>query len=56
MTTDEEYAIQHNERYFDGKGKVISMDVDGSDVLQSPTGDPEEAIYAPMEYSIDIKY
>ena len=55
VTNDEKYAVQHNERYFDGRGKVISMDVDGRDVLMSPTGDPEEAIYAPLEYSIDIK-
>jgi hypothetical protein len=55
VTTDERYAIQHNDMYFDGKGKIISMDVDGRDVLVSPTGNYEEAIYAPLKYSIDVK-
>jgi len=41
--------------YFDGKGRIISMDVDGRDVLVSPTGNYEEAIYAPLKYSIDVK-
>lgn len=55
VTTDKKYAIEHNNRYFNGKGKIISMNVDGRDVLVSPTGNYEEAIYAPLEYSIDIK-
>jgi hypothetical protein len=55
VTTDEKYAIEHNNRYFNGRGKIISMNVDGRDVLVSPTGDSEEAIYAPLKYSIDIK-
>ncbi len=55
VTTDERYAIEHNDRYFNGKGKIISMDVDGKDVLVSPTGNYEEAIYAPLKYSIDVK-
>lgn len=55
VTTDKKYAIQHNNRYFGGKGKIISMDVDGRDVLLSPTGNYEEAIYAPLKYSIDVK-
>lgn len=55
VTTKKEYAIKHNEMYFNGKGKVISMNVDGKDVLISPTGDREEAIYAPLNYSIDIE-
>lgn len=55
VTTDESYAINHNERYFNGKGTILSMDVDGRDVLVSPTGNYEEAIYAPLKYSIDIK-
>lgn len=55
VTTDKKYAIEHNNRYFNGNGKVISMDVNGRDVLQSPTGNYEEAIYAPLEYSIEIK-
>lgn len=55
VTTDEKYAIRHNNMYFDGRGKIISMDVDGKDVLVSPTGNHEEAIYAPLKYSIDVK-
>jgi len=55
VTTDEKYAIEHNNRYFNGNGKVISMDVNGRDVLVSPTGNNEEAIYAPLQYSIDVK-
>lgn len=55
VTTDEEYAIEHNNRYFNGAGKIISMDVNGRDVLVSPTGNSEEAIYAPLRYSIDVK-
>ena len=56
VTTEEKYAIEHNDRYFNGKGKIIEMDVNGRDVLVSPTGDREEAIYAPLELSLDIKY
>ena len=55
VTTDEKYAIEHNNRYFDGRGKIISMDVNGRDVLVSPTGNHEEAIYAPLKFSIEIK-
>lgn len=55
VSVDEKYAIEHNNRYFNGKGKIIEMVVDGKDVLVSPTGDREEAIYAPMKYSVDIK-
>jgi len=55
VTTDENYAINHNNKYFDGNGKIISMVVNGRDVLVSPTGNYEEAIYAPLKYSIDIK-
>lgn len=54
VTTDESYAEEHNKRYFDGKGKIISMNVDGRDVLVSPTGNYEEAIYAPLKYSENI--
>jgi len=56
VTTDRKYAIEHNDRYFDGNGKVIEMEVDGKDVLVSPTGNDEEAIYAPLEDSIDVNY
>jgi hypothetical protein len=55
VTTDEKYAIEHNNRYFNGNGKIISMVVNGRDVLVSPTGNKEEAIYAPLKYSIDVK-
>jgi hypothetical protein len=55
VTTDEQYAIEHNNRYFNGRGKIISMNVNGRDVLVSPTGNNEEAIYAPLKYSIDVK-
>lgn len=54
VTTEEEYAIRHNEKYFNGDGYILSMNVDGKDVLVSPTGNSEEAIYAPLEYSIDV--
>ena len=56
VTTDEKYATEHNNRYFDGKGVVISEDVNGEDVLASPTGNYEEAIYAPLKYSIDVEF
>lgn len=55
VTADEKYAIQHNNKYFDGKGEIISMYADGRDVLVSPTGNYEEAIYAPMELSGPLK-
>ena len=55
VTTDEKYAVEHNNRYFNGNGNVISDIVDGRDVLVSPTGNNEEAIYAPVNYSIDFK-
>lgn len=54
VTTDIKYAENHLRMYFDS-GKIISADVDGKDVLISPTGDTEEAIYAPLEDSINIK-
>ena len=54
VTIDEKYAIKHNNKYFNGDGKILSMDVDGRDVLISPTGNREEAIYAPLKYSIDV--
>ena len=54
VTIDIKYAEMHNDRYFNGNGVILELDVDGSDVLTSPTGDPEEAIYAPLEFSIDI--
>jgi hypothetical protein len=56
VTLEEQYAINHNEKYFNGRGKVISENVNGKDVLVSPTGDPEEAIYAPLKYSKPYEY
>jgi hypothetical protein len=54
VSTDENYAIEHNERNLGNKGNIISMVVDGKDLLVSPTGNYEEAIYAPLELSIDV--
>jgi hypothetical protein len=51
VTTDRNYAIDHNNRYFDGKGSIEEVVVDGKDILESPTGNAEEAIYAPFELS-----
>jgi hypothetical protein len=55
VTTDEDYAKSHNDRYFNGRGQVLSETVDGRDVLASPTGNAEEAIYAPRSLSGPIK-
>jgi hypothetical protein len=49
-----ENFLNEKDMYFNGNGKIVSMDVDGRDVLVSPTGNYEEAIYAPLQYSIDI--
>lgn len=51
VTTERKYAEDHLARYFDGKGQILEATVDGEDVLVSPTGNFEEAIYAPMELS-----
>lgn len=56
VTTLEHYAIEHNRRCFDGKGIVLSIVCDGLDVLQSPTGNFEEAIFAPREYSGKVQH
>lgn len=53
VTPDESYAREHLERSLGGCGRVLSMVVDGRDVLVSPTGDFQEAIYAPLEFSGD---
>lgn len=55
VTINKKYAIEHNNRYFNGNGKILSLEVNGRDVLKSPTGDYNEAIYAPLKYSIDVK-
>lgn len=51
VTTSQEYAEEHRSRHLGGSGKIISDTVDGADVLVSPTGNAEEAIYAPRELS-----
>jgi hypothetical protein len=51
VSTERRYAEDHLRRYLNGRGKVIPMVVDGRDVLISPTGNSEEAIYAPRSYS-----
>ncbi len=51
VTTDLSYAQDHLRRYLRGRGQILELQVNGLDVLQSPTGNPEEAIYAPRELS-----
>ena len=51
VTTSKEYAEQHLSRYLKGKGKILEETVNGKDVLVSPTGNIEEAIFAPLKYS-----
>lgn len=51
VTTDLAYAEQHLSKSLDGKGQILEETVDGRDVLVSPTGNYEEAIYAPRELS-----
>lgn len=55
VTTNIAYAEQHLEKYFDGNGEILTLDADGADVLVSPTGNGEESIYAPMEFSGEYK-
>lgn len=51
VTTDRRYAEMHLARHLKGRGQVVEMTVDGRDVLVSPTGNAEELIYAPREFS-----
>jgi hypothetical protein len=51
VTPDRAYAEDHLQRWLGGDGQVLEMSVDGRDVLVSPTGNAEEAIYAPLELS-----
>lgn len=51
VTTDRKYASDHLARWLDGKGCILEETVDGRDVLMSPTGNYEEAIYAPRALS-----
>jgi hypothetical protein len=58
VTDQREYAEEHLRRYFNGNGQVFECETDGRDVLVSPTGNAEEAIYAPREFSgpyVEIK-
>ena len=55
VTTSLEYAQDHLKRWLDGRGSILEMNVDGRDVLASPTGNHEEAIFAPMDMSGPIK-
>ncbi len=51
VTTQRSYAQEHLRRHLNGKGVVLQACVDGRDVLVSPTGDEQEAIFAPRELS-----
>lgn len=51
VTTIESYATEHNHRYLNGKGSILSETIDGRDLLVSPTGNMEESIYAPLHLS-----
>lgn len=51
VTTSQAYAEEHRARYLRGRGAVLVEVVDGRDVLASPTGNDEEAIYAPRDLS-----
>jgi hypothetical protein len=55
VTTDRSYAEDHLSKYLNGNGQILEETVDGRDVLVSPTGNNEEAIYAPREYSGPVK-
>ncbi len=54
VTTERIYAEEHLSRYLGGKGRILEEAVEGADVLVSPTGNADEAIYAPAHYSISI--
>ena len=51
VSTKRKYAEDHLRRHLNGAGQVLEILVDGQDVLVSPTGNAEEAIYAPREFS-----
>jgi len=51
VTTSRAYAELHLARHLRGKGFSLSDTVDGQDVLMSPTGNDEEAIFAPRSLS-----
>lgn len=50
VTTQKSYAEDHLRRYVP-RGRILEEIVDGRDVLESPTGNAEEAIFAPRELS-----
>lgn len=56
VTADRSYAEDHLQRSLGGNGQILEMTVDGRDVLASPTGNDEEAIYAPRELSGPVDY
>jgi hypothetical protein len=51
VTTDRGYAEDHVRRHLGRGASVLEMTVDGRDVLASPTGNAEEALYAPRHLS-----
>ncbi len=51
VSTDRKYAEMHLSKYLNGKGEILEETVNGRDVLVSPTGNNEEAIYAPRSLS-----
>lgn len=51
VSTSLAYVQDHLRRWLDGQGSILELEVDGCDVLVSPTGNDEEAIFAPMELS-----
>ena len=55
VTTELEYAQDHLTKSLGGKGHILEETVDGRDVLVSPTGNAEEAIYAPRSLSGPVK-
>lgn len=50
VTPDLAYAQEHLNKSLNGRGQILEMIVDGQDVLVSPSGNYEEAIYAPIEF------
>jgi predicted GNAT family acetyltransferase len=51
VTVDYRYAEEHLRKSLNGRGQILEETVNGRDVLSSPTGDAEEAIYAPRVLS-----
>ena len=55
VTPSLDYAEFHLKRCLGGEGRILETTVDGRDVLASPTGDWQEAFYAPLEFSGPIQ-